>query len=302
MIDMMKEKREKKGRSMLERAQQIFGIINEESLIFPKSRLKAASLDSHTIGNWLELIVFIQSQPRIKVRKVSSYTFIERIETKYSQLYLKRFLDDSLSFNDRLESLTNYMRSIVHQELLLKSEETDKLEASQTGLRSLYDDVGQITDELQIFTHEFYKRFVSEIKPILDAYPQNPEEGHSLYVDLIQQKLPELRMIARGLRDHSSLGQISPRLLREPLPVDFIQRKFSLVEEESYLTGYFIAILSLLYCIIQGLEGWQFEGTQLHTECETLPKVKEISMVTSLLPVVDEEMKRYEKTKMRGRV
>lgn len=291
----------KKGRSMFERAKEIFGIINEETNIFPKSRLKTANLDSHTIDNWLELIVFIQNQPRVKVRKVASYTFVERIETKYSQLNMKRFLDDSLPFNSRLESLTDYMRSIIHQELLIKSDETEKLEASQTGLLSLYGEIGQITNKLQIFTYEFYKHFVSELTSLLQLYPQNPDEGHKFYVDLIKHNLPELRTIARGLRDHISLGQISPRLLGEPLPTDFVTRKFSLTEEESYLTGYIIAILSLLYCIIQGLEGWQFEETSLHTECEKLPKVKEISMVPSLLSVIDEEMKRFEeKTKMGG--
>ncbi|MFX0014875.1 MAG: hypothetical protein ACFFB2_00250 [Promethearchaeota archaeon] len=290
----------RESRSILQRAHIIFEIINQEDNIFPKSRLKAANIHSQTIDNWLDLIIFIQSQPRIRVRKVGSLTsekglrsgkrfntFVERIETKYSQMTMKRFLDGSLPIDVRLQSLKDYVQSVLRQELLITSEDTSDTDFSQTGLLSLYDEIGTITKELQAFTIEFFNQLKPEIEKIMELYPQSPEAGHLLYCQIISQKLPTMKIIARGLRDHTSLGQISPRLLREALPQEFSARSLSLEEEESFLVGYLIAILSLVYCIVQRLEGWQFIGTPLQKTNERLRKVKKLSMLPPILKMVE---------------
>ena len=100
-------------RTLLQRAEKIFNIIDKEEGSFPKSRLKEAGLNPDTAEKWLELIVFIQNQPRIRLIKTSRNTVVEKLEKKFSQMSLKYFLDDKQPIEMRLRSLEAYADSII---------------------------------------------------------------------------------------------------------------------------------------------------------------------------------------------
>ena len=110
------------GRTLLQRAKKIFDIINYEENNFPKSRLTEASLNPDTAGKWLELIVFIQSQPRIRLIKTTRFTVVEKLEGKFSQMSMRYFLDESKPIDKRLRSLGAYAESIIVQQRLTKSD------------------------------------------------------------------------------------------------------------------------------------------------------------------------------------
>ncbi len=110
------------GRSLMKRAEKIFNIIDAEESPFPKSRLKKAGISIDAVDNWLDLIVFIQSQPRIRLTKISRNTVIDKLEKKFSQMSLKYFLDDSQPLEKRLQSLGAYADSIIVSQRLLKSD------------------------------------------------------------------------------------------------------------------------------------------------------------------------------------
>ena len=100
-LSIQSPKKKTSGRSLLKRAEKLFDIIDSEETPFPKSRLKKAGLSIDAVDNWLELIVFIQSQPRIRITKISRNTVIEKLEKKFSQMSLKYFLDDSQPLEKR---------------------------------------------------------------------------------------------------------------------------------------------------------------------------------------------------------
>ena len=109
-------------RTLIERAQDIFALIENEEDSFPKSNLKYAGLSPDTAEKWLDLIVYIQSQPRIRLIKTSRNTVVEKLEKKFSQMSLKYFLDETKPLDARLQSLRDYADSIIFQQRLLKSD------------------------------------------------------------------------------------------------------------------------------------------------------------------------------------
>jgi len=109
-------------RTLIQRAKDIFNSINNEEDSFPKSNLKNVGINPDTAEKWLELIVFIQSQPRIRLIKTSRNTVVEKLERKFSQMSLKYFLDETQPLETRLESLRDYADSIIFQQRILKSD------------------------------------------------------------------------------------------------------------------------------------------------------------------------------------
>jgi hypothetical protein len=109
-------------RTLIERAEKIFEIINYEDQSIPKSYLYKAGLNSVTAEKWLELIIFIQNQPKIRLVKTNKTTIIEKLEKKFSQMSLKFFLDENQPIDKRMRSLEAYASSVLVQERLGKTE------------------------------------------------------------------------------------------------------------------------------------------------------------------------------------
>ena len=111
-------------RTLLKRAEEIFALINSEEESFPKSRLKKVGLSPDAAEKWLNMIAFIQSQPRIRVGSGSgNRIMVERLEKKVSQMSLRYFLDETLPLEKRLQSLGAYADSVIVHQRLQKSDQ-----------------------------------------------------------------------------------------------------------------------------------------------------------------------------------
>ena len=106
----------------MQRAKDIFKLIDNEEGSFPKSKLKEVGLNPDTAEKWLDLIEFIQQQPTIRVIKTERNTVVEKIGTKYSQMSLKDFLDETQPLERRERSLDDFAVSVLVQERLQKTD------------------------------------------------------------------------------------------------------------------------------------------------------------------------------------
>jgi hypothetical protein len=107
-----------KRRTNQERVELIFKFIDLQPDVFPKSRLKEIGLNPDTAEKWLKLIEFIQSQPKIRLIKTEHNTMIEKVEGKYQTLMLKTLHDESISYDQRLMILENFLKSLYTRERL----------------------------------------------------------------------------------------------------------------------------------------------------------------------------------------
>ena len=105
-----------KRRTNQTRVEEIFRFIDSQNDVFPKSRLKEIGMNPQTAENWLKLIEFIQNQPKIRLVQTGHNTLIEKVEGKYQALMRTQFLDESIPFEQRLQSITDYLKSLYTRE------------------------------------------------------------------------------------------------------------------------------------------------------------------------------------------
>ena len=107
-------------RTLQERIEAIFQFIDRQNEIFPKSRLKEIGLNPKTAEKWLKLIEYIQNQPRIRLIQTEHNTLIEKVEGKYQALMRKMIVDETVPFDQRLQYVTDYLKSLYTRELMYK--------------------------------------------------------------------------------------------------------------------------------------------------------------------------------------
>jgi len=107
-----KKKDTRRARSIAERAETIFKFIDAQPEPFPKSEFRRIRLNPKAAENWIHLIEFIQSQPMIRVTKMGSQTYIEKIENKYLAMMRKRILNPKLSLKERNEAMNDYINAL----------------------------------------------------------------------------------------------------------------------------------------------------------------------------------------------
>ncbi len=103
----------RKRRTMAERAKSIFRFIEAQPEPFPKSQLQEIGLNPTTADSWLRLIEFIQSQPRIRITRIGSSTYIEKLENRYLSMLRERVLDPSLSLKEREQTMDDYIGALI---------------------------------------------------------------------------------------------------------------------------------------------------------------------------------------------
>ncbi len=108
----------KQRRTLQERVEAIFNFIDSQKGVFPKSRLKEIGLNPHTAEKWLKLIDFIQNQPKIRLIQTGHNTLIEKVEGKYQALMRKMIIDETIPFEQRLQHVTDYLKSLFVRERL----------------------------------------------------------------------------------------------------------------------------------------------------------------------------------------
>jgi hypothetical protein len=75
--------------------------------------LKEIGLNPKTAESWIQLIEYIQSQPRIRVTKMRSQTYLERLENRYLTMMRKRILDSNLSLKERTAAMNDYINALL---------------------------------------------------------------------------------------------------------------------------------------------------------------------------------------------
>ncbi|GAG76927.1 unnamed protein product [marine sediment metagenome] len=99
-------------RTLQERVEAIFKFNDSQNAVFPKSRLKEIGLNPSTAEKWLKLIDFIQNQPKIRIIQTEHNTLIEKVEGKYQALMRKMVVDETIPFEQRLQHITDYLKSL----------------------------------------------------------------------------------------------------------------------------------------------------------------------------------------------
>ena len=108
----------KNRRTMIERAKAIFDLIDHIDEPIPKSQLQDIGLNPATADKWLELILYIQKQPRIRLVKTKRTTIIERHEQKYHAMSREIYMDSTKSYEERFNALRDYFNALVISERL----------------------------------------------------------------------------------------------------------------------------------------------------------------------------------------
>ncbi|MHA2040667.1 MAG: hypothetical protein ACW975_02290 [Candidatus Thorarchaeota archaeon] len=103
---------------MTERVEAIFSFIDAQPGPFPKSDLQKIRLNPSTAETWVRLIEYIQSQPRIRVTRMGSQTYIEKVENRYLSMLRKRLIDSGLSMKERSKTMEDYISALVTLELI----------------------------------------------------------------------------------------------------------------------------------------------------------------------------------------
>ncbi|MHA1407650.1 MAG: hypothetical protein ACTSSG_09770 [Candidatus Heimdallarchaeaceae archaeon] len=103
---------------MIERAKAIFNLIEHLDEPFPKSKLQDIGLNPATADKWLDLILYIQKQPHIRLIKTRRTTIIEKHEQRYHTMTKEIFMDPNRSYEERFNALQDYLRALVTSERL----------------------------------------------------------------------------------------------------------------------------------------------------------------------------------------
>ena len=119
----IRKRKKKIKRTLKQRAEEIFRLINNNSEPIAKSRFKDIGLSSTATKNWLELIIYIQNQNRLQLFKTGNYTFVdkqifsERISSsKYLQLCWNNFLNTKEPHEKRLDYLKDFGKAYLFLE------------------------------------------------------------------------------------------------------------------------------------------------------------------------------------------
>ncbi len=111
-----------KRRTIQERIEAIFEFIEVQQEVFPKSRLKEIGINPTDAEKWLKLIDYIQKQPKIRIVQSENNTLVEKVEGKYQALMRKMVLDNSVPFEQRLQFVTDYLKSLFAREKVKESD------------------------------------------------------------------------------------------------------------------------------------------------------------------------------------
>ena len=103
-------------RTIIERVEAIFKYIDLQNQPFAKSKLKEIGLNPKAAEKWLDLIEYVQSQPKIRVIKTEHNTIIEKLEGKIQAVLRKRILDQNLTFEDRVQTSEDYLKTLYTRE------------------------------------------------------------------------------------------------------------------------------------------------------------------------------------------
>ncbi|MFW9913569.1 MAG: hypothetical protein ACFFEU_13915 [Candidatus Thorarchaeota archaeon] len=80
--------------------------------------MRRIGLNPSTAETWVRLIEYIQSQPRIRVTRLGSSTYIEKVENRYLSMLRKRLIDSGFSMRERSKTMEDCISALVTLELI----------------------------------------------------------------------------------------------------------------------------------------------------------------------------------------
>ena len=126
-----KNRKKRIKRTLKQRAEEIFRFINNSSEPIAKSRFKDIGLSTTSADNWLDLIIYIQNQNRLRLFKAGNYTFVDKqvfidriSSSKYLQLCWNNFLNPEEPYEKRL----GYLNDFGNAYLFLERAKLDQVE------------------------------------------------------------------------------------------------------------------------------------------------------------------------------
>jgi hypothetical protein len=169
-----------KKRTHQERIEAIFEFIEKKPNVFPKSQFKEIGLNPRTAEMWLKLIEYIQNQPRIRLVQTEHNLLVEKVEGKYQALMRKMSADENVSFEQRLQYLTDYLKSLYAREKVKEVPKSPSQKGeNQNNSFNPHEIINQIVDAFNI---------ISILDPKLDQYAQilkNLDPNHSAEEEFI---------------------------------------------------------------------------------------------------------------------
>ncbi|MFX1505723.1 MAG: hypothetical protein ACFFDC_06365 [Promethearchaeota archaeon] len=126
-----KNRKKRIKRTLKQRAEEIFRFINKSSEPIAKSRFKDIGLSTISADSWLDLIIYIQNQNRLRLFKAGNYTFVDKqvfidriSSSKYLQLCWNNFLNPEEPYEKRL----GYLNDFGNAYLFLERAKLDQVE------------------------------------------------------------------------------------------------------------------------------------------------------------------------------
>lgn len=106
-----------KNRSLIERATAIFDYIEANTDFntspIPKSQFQKIGISPRDIDRWIELILMIQSMPRLKVLKKGKRTYLDSLDNKFTMHMRKIFQNQDKNYEDRKSAINLYLNAIM---------------------------------------------------------------------------------------------------------------------------------------------------------------------------------------------
>ena len=110
-----------KSRTLLQRVKDIFELLLGDEKLAGRNRLyksdfQKVGISPANIGQWLDLIQYIQRAPLIHVQKSGRKTIVEPLENGFLQMMRRKYLDPNAVFVEREAAILLYLRALSTME------------------------------------------------------------------------------------------------------------------------------------------------------------------------------------------
>jgi methyltransferase (TIGR00027 family) len=146
------------------------------------------------------------------------------------------------------------------------------------------------TDDIMVLCREISNKLVLDVEDVIQSCNKDISIALEKYLKFIRTYQEIFQRIAKKQRNPIFLGHISPRLVGDPLSIERDVAKSSPEEIESFIVGFLKAILQLLYCGLNGLEGDQYQLSSFYQQNTEAIKGGGLHSLQTLLNAIQESV------------
>lgn len=143
----------------------------------------------------------------------------------------------------------------------------------------------------QNYSNQILSNILNSIHHIIDNFDKDLQKAFLLYFEFIKEYKSFFEYQIALFQDPTSIGFISPRLLRDPLSVDVTNDLLSIEEKTSFVFEFIKAILLLIYCVEYNIEGWDLKEEKFYADNLTLIQSKSNEDLMKLFQALDKTLK-----------